>query len=271
MSFRLEDKVPEIYVEKSRDFQLLCRILDIFLGSCQEKVQKIHGNWSVDTVDESLLPLLVRRLGFTDRGYIPPNILRNICRSYPKIIRNKGTLQAVREAAYAVLSANQEVTALEVSATNKDSTGVDVYSIALVSNVASGDEQYLERLLPSILPAGMAYKLILNVVASYATETKIKPATQIIRVRGRGASISKIVGAKPGDNEFVPKPDDEGTGEWDIVPEGIDHKEHPEMVKVYSRVNVGLVVGNKFIEKSFAIQDKSLESNVQKKTGDTNI
>lgn len=268
MSFRLEDRVPEIYVEKSRDFQLLCRILDIFLGSCQEEVQKIHSNWSVDTVDESLLPLMVRRLGFTDRGYIPPNILRNICKSYPKIIRNKGTLQAVRDAAYAVLSANQEVTTLEVSAINRDATK-DVYSVKLVSNVASGDEQYLERILPFILPAGMGYEFILNVVASYATETKIRPATQIIRVRGRGASTSKIVGAKPGDNEFIPNLDGEGDWEWSTPSEEILSTEAHSVTKVYSRVNVGLVVGNKFTGNSFAIQDKSLKSNVQD-TGDTN-
>lgn len=49
-----------------------------------------------------------------DGSYIPPAILRNICKSYPRILKYKGTQQAVREAAYAVLSAHQEVTSLAV-------------------------------------------------------------------------------------------------------------------------------------------------------------
>ena len=87
----LENKTPEYFSEKSRDFQLLCRILNIFLNSSVEQGRKIVGNWSIATLDESLLALMARRLGFMEGSYIPPAILRNICKSYPRILKYTGT------------------------------------------------------------------------------------------------------------------------------------------------------------------------------------
>ena len=121
MSIQLENMVPEYYVDRSRDFQLLCRTLNIFLGASEQQSKKMVNNWDVETLDESLLPLLARKLGFFVNEYIPPKILRNICKSWPRILRYKGTLQAVREAAYAVFSAYQEIYSLNVSFKKKDS------------------------------------------------------------------------------------------------------------------------------------------------------
>lgn len=234
----LENKTPEYFSEKSRDFQLLCRILNIFLNSSMEQGRKIVGNWSIETLDESLLALMARKLGFMEGSYIPPAILRNICKSYPRILKYKGTQQAVREAAYAVLSAHQEVTALNViySALTQGSDNKyysDPY-IHVECNVTSGDEVYLEKLYPYILPAGVRYDYTLNITRSYGSGTKLTSPVTISRTRGWGSAISRIIGSKPDSKN-------EGPGESD--PQGWDSSLNPSMSRVYSKVNIGLIVG----------------------------
>lgn len=234
----LENKTPEYFSEKSRDFQLLCRVLNIFLNSSVEQGRKIAGNWSIETLDESLLALMARKLGFMEGSYIPPAILRNICKSYPRILKYKGTQQAVREAAYAVLSAHQEVTALNVVYSPKTAGQNNTYYpdpyIHVECNVTSGDEVYLEKLYPYILPAGVRYDYTLNITRSYGSGTKLASPVTIGRTRGWGSAISKIIGSKP--DSTVEDPENKNNF-WNTPLDS-------GMQRVYSRVNVGLIVGD---------------------------
>lgn len=249
----LENKTPEYFSENSRDFQLLCRVLNIFLNSSAEQERKIVGNWSIETLDESLLALMARKLGFIEGSYIPPAILRNICKSYPRILKYKGTQQAVREAAYAVLSAHQEVTALNViySASTQESDGKyysDPY-IHIECNVTSGDEVYLEKLYPYILPAGVRYDYTLNITRSYGSGTKLTSPVTIGRTRGWGSAISRIIGSKPGSSDIGPKNE---SSSWSTsLTSGVQGR-------VYSKVNVGLVV-SKLIDENAAVIDASIQ------------
>lgn len=259
----LENKTPEYFSENSRDFQLLCRVLNIFLNSSAEQERKIVGNWSIETLDESLLALMARKLGFIEGSYIPPAILRNICKSYPRILKYKGTQQAVREAAYAVLSAHQEVTALNViySASTQESDGKyrsDPY-IHIECNVTSGDEVYLEKLYPYILPAGVRYDYTLNITRSYGSGTKLTSPVTIGRTRGWGSAISKIIGSE---SNFYDRDLDEKKQGWGSALDS-------NMWRVYSRVNVGLIVGDglkivdkpnnlKWVDVNAAVTDKDI-------------
>lgn len=251
----LENKTPEYFSEKSRDFQLLCRILNIFLNSSVEQGRKIAGNWSIATLDESLLALMARKLGFMEGSYIPPAILRNICKSYPRILKYKGTQQAVREAAYAVLSAHQEVTALNVVYSPKTAGQNNTYYpdpyIHIECNVTSGDEVYLEKLYPYILPAGVRYDYTLNITRSYGSGTKLVSPVTIGRIRGWGSAISRIIGSKPDSSSEDPDKSN---------PQGWDFALTSNMSRVYSKVNVGLIVGQgaQLINKNAAVVDKDI-------------
>lgn len=252
----LENKTPEYFSEKSRDFQLLCRILNIFLNSSVEQGRKIAGNWSIETLDESLLALMARKLGFMEGSYIPPAILRNICKSYPRILKYKGTQQAVREAAYAVLSAHQEVTALNVVYSPKTAGQNNTYYsdpyIHVECNVTSGDEVYLEKLYPYILPAGVRYDYTLNITRSYGSGTKLTSPVTIGRIRGWGSAISKIIG------KFDPEGSE--TGPDKSNPQYWSSDLESGISRVYSKVNVGLIVGKgaQLIDKNAAVVDKDI-------------
>ena len=47
-NFKLENNVPNYYVDESRDFQLLCRVLDIYLKGCLSKSSYIPYQLDLD-------------------------------------------------------------------------------------------------------------------------------------------------------------------------------------------------------------------------------
>ena len=63
--FRLEKNVPDIYVDESRDFQLLCRILDIYLKGCIDRASNMVYQLDLDKCNEQLLYAIANMQGFT--------------------------------------------------------------------------------------------------------------------------------------------------------------------------------------------------------------
>lgn len=192
MFLKLEQNTPEIYSEKSRDFQLLCRILNVFLNALIEQSSKIAYNTDNDTLDERLLYLEARKLGFTTHKYFPPNILRNICENFPQLIRRKGTKQAMLDAVYTILSANNLVTVLEIGESNEG----DHYTYNIVSNVSDDEINYIAELLSFIVPAGVVWNYIasVNEESSYALPIDLKD--NVVRFRGIGSTIARIMSEK---------------------------------------------------------------------------
>lgn len=192
MLLQLEHNTPEIYSEESRDFQLLCRILNIFLNALIEKTNKIVYDTSTDTLDENLLFLMARRLGFTTHKYFPATILKNICENFPYLINHKGTKDAIEKAAYTVLSANQDVVYLEVK------MEPSLHSINIQSNASYEDLEYLNELLTFIVPAGVQWKYVSKLLSEVTYKGIIEnlsgnsPAGRS-RLRGIGESVSRII------------------------------------------------------------------------------
>lgn len=187
MFLQLEHNVPDIYVEKSRDFQLICRIINIIANAMAEKADNLINNLDIDNIDEELLYPLVRKLGFTTHKYFPSNILKNIAENFPYLIRNKGTLNAVRDAVYTVISANQTVKILNIYYDSSDS------KITITSDVSNKYLDYIEELLEFVVPIGVTWDYVQNVSSVESIETKVTVTSGIIRFRGIGDAISHII------------------------------------------------------------------------------
>ena len=189
MFLQLEQNTPEIYNEKSRDFQLLCRILNIYLNALIEQSNKIVYNTDTDTLDEKLLYLRARKLGFTTHKYFPATILRNICENFPSLIRRKGTRQAILDVVYTILSANNLVTLLSIGEDNQN----DPYLINIISNVGDEEIEYISELLSFIIPAGIlwTYTAGVNQEISYKLTPELVDA--VVRFRGIGNTIARIM------------------------------------------------------------------------------
>lgn len=187
MFIQLEHNVPDIYIEKSRDFQLLCRIIDIVINAAAERSSGMIDNLDVDTIEENLLYLLVRKMGFTSHKYFPPKVLKNIAEIFPYCIRNKGTVDAIKKAVYAVVSAERDVRYLDVQYNSQD------VSIQIATSASNIYIDYIAALLEFIMPAGVRWNYFPGVTI-YAEHTDdVKVNAGVVRFRGFGAVVSRII------------------------------------------------------------------------------
>lgn len=256
MTFRLENNVPEYYPERSRDFQLLCRVLDVFLASSMEKAAHMVGNWEVEQIDESLLPLLARKLGCVEGSYFPPKILRNLCKAYPSILRWKGTERSLRELAYAVLSADQTVSKLDISG---ESHSDNIYWYILSNAQSTGDELYINKLLPYVLPAGVEVRTTLGVSRSHRPITSMTPVSSVSRIRHNLAATSQVV---IGAGDLTDLYEGSWSGALDkYSPSNVSEDSAKKICVVYSKVGVGTVVGSTCSSSRITVKDSPLEAN----------
>ena len=93
--FRLQNNVPEVYPDKSRDFQMFCRLFDVSFNSVKQSIDSLQ--YATDTLlcDSSILPLLKTKLGFFSDIELSDKELRYILQAFPTLIRYKGSYQAL--------------------------------------------------------------------------------------------------------------------------------------------------------------------------------
>lgn len=152
MLFKLEENVPDIYVEMSRDFQLLCRVYDIFVNSNIITQSKIRQQLNIDQIDDKLLKLLAGRLGFSSDNYIPTEVMRSILLQFPFMIKNKGTKVGIEQAIKSVIKQTSKVNSVYVS----DITiATGEIKVTVESDDASAvDMSYLSNVLKYVVPVG---------------------------------------------------------------------------------------------------------------------
>lgn len=95
--FRLQNNVPDGYVDKSRDFQVLCRLNDILINGIKFNIDSITKSLNSATCSNNLLSLLQTKLGFISNKTISDESLRYILMSFPYILKYKGSKQAIKE------------------------------------------------------------------------------------------------------------------------------------------------------------------------------
>lgn len=152
MLFKLEENVPDVYVEMSRDFQLLCRVYNILVNSNIITQSKIRQQLNIEQIDDKLLKLLAGRLGFSSDNYIPTEVMRSILLQFPFMIKNKGTKVGIEQAIKSVIKQTSKVNSVYVS----DITiATGEIKVAVQSDDASAvDMSYLSNVLKYVVPVG---------------------------------------------------------------------------------------------------------------------
>lgn len=160
MLFKLEENVPDVYVEMSRDFQLLCRVYNIFVNSNIITQSKIRQQLNIEQIDDKLLKLLAGRLGFSSDNYIPTKVMRSILLQFPSMIKNKGTKVGIEQAIKSVIKQTSNVNNVQVSditiSTGKINVTVESDDISAV------DTSYLSDVLKYVVPVGCTVNVIIS-------------------------------------------------------------------------------------------------------------
>ena len=111
---RLQEMTPQIYTEESRDFQLLSRLYDSVFNGLKFDTDSILDLIDTKECRTSVLQLLQTKLGFFTERKIDDEKLRSILECFPILVRNKGSLRAIKETLYLFLrmysvSSNMEI------------------------------------------------------------------------------------------------------------------------------------------------------------------
>lgn len=187
MLFKLEENVPDIYVEMSRDFQLLCRVYDILVNSNIITQSKIRQQLNIDQIDDKLLKLLAGRLGFSSDNYIPTEVMRSILLQFPFMIKNKGTKVGIEQAIRSVIKQTSKVNSVYVSditiATGEIKVTVESDDAGAV------DMSYLSNVLKYVVPVGYTVNVAVSQTSTSSTVTRNSRKM----IKSKIVSQSKIV------------------------------------------------------------------------------
>lgn len=96
--FRLQNNVPNVYVDFSRDFQLLCRLYDVVNASVREEIDSMMHLTDTKFIQSNALELLQTKLGFFTSKNFSDKELRYTLSAFPIMLKNKGTKRGIKQA-----------------------------------------------------------------------------------------------------------------------------------------------------------------------------
>lgn len=150
---KVQNMVPEVYYESSRDFSYIGRILEVALNHMKTNADLVNSN--LNTVDsDDLLNSLAYTLGFKPKHKYINKDLINVCSNFTNILKNKGTKYAIEECIKILLN-SQDIIGDFVILEDYDNYYLEV-------GLPSGtkDIVLLEDLFDYILPTGWIYSIV---------------------------------------------------------------------------------------------------------------
>ena len=162
--FRLQEMVNDYYVEKSRDFQVLCRLYDFTLNATKYNIDSMNAITDTRRAKDTILPLIGDKFGIYDRESYSNRFLLE---ALPIALKYKGSLKAVNILINAFLDSQEifdyvtafvskdEDSAVEISEIlNRD---VKPYTIVIfISDYPDMTSLHiLDEYLQMVIPSGM--------------------------------------------------------------------------------------------------------------------
>lgn len=149
--FRLQNNVPQVYVDKSRDFQMMCRVLDTLHGSVMYDITTMQNLTNPMKINDSMLRLYATKVGFFTNVSIDSEILRYIVSAFPYIVKNKGNIRGIKRAVATILRAEKVPNSMNDYSVVIDNTEyrIDIYTFVELKNRVA-----LEEVLKYVIPTG---------------------------------------------------------------------------------------------------------------------
>jgi len=160
-TIRFQNLTPETYPAESRDFQLLCRLYDSIYNGVKYDTDSIIYLLDTWKIQSNMLPLLQTKLGFFSNKKFDDNQLRYILSVFPDLVRNKGSLNAIKKLLNMCLKLNNIPGSFTVSvadsATVINGVLIDAHTIIVGIDTILKSTEILNELAKYILPAGFGF------------------------------------------------------------------------------------------------------------------
>ena len=155
---RTQELVPDYYIEKSRDFQVLCRILDYLYNSTQYNASSMLNMTSTRRAKDTVLPLIGDKFGIYEKDAYSA---RQLLEALPTALKYKGSMHSVLMLINAFLDY------------------MDVFDFATVYN-AKDDESAAE--VSTILGREVAPYTLVIVLSTYPNLTNLRILDTYLRM-----------------------------------------------------------------------------------------
>ena len=163
---RLQNMVPEVYPNNSRDFQLFCRLYDCVFNGNKFDIDSILDICDTEYIDSKLLRLLQSKLGFLTDADISDDELRYILKAFPYMVKWKGSKKAIEQAVYVFLKLNHIKTNVRVTVSN-NTPSEGTYSVEIGMETAYRDTTILTEMLKYLMPTGYKISYLFYHLLSY--------------------------------------------------------------------------------------------------------
>lgn len=171
--FRLQENVPDVYVRKSRDFQLLCNAFDAIVNAVKFDIDSIPNTADTRLCPDALLPLLQNKLGFFTNKEFTANELRTVLQAFKYVVRDKGSRVGIQAAiqVFLKLADASNKSRINIIDNYQGTDGIvkedivgNTYIVEVAIEGRQIDTTLLTELLKYVLPAG--YKLVYSFYTS---------------------------------------------------------------------------------------------------------
>jgi hypothetical protein len=186
---KLKDLTPEVYYKESRDFQFIGRLFDVVLNSVKTEVDLMYNIPLSDDSNEKLLELMALTLGFKPIHQYNTKQLKAICKAFPEILRNKGSIKSIIIACNALFNAAGTEQGLDYDFTKgSNNTELNIYVPQDFKDIT-----VISDLLAYTLPAGMSCNIIREFHILTDSNTNISITDTVTPYKINTAETSKII------------------------------------------------------------------------------
>lgn len=194
--FTIKHNVPDVYVRKSRDFQLMCNTYNVLQMATKFDIDSMLNLTDTRLCNDTVLKLLQTKLGFFTNYEIVGEDLRTLLKSFPYLLRKKGTLTGIKQCIQLFFKIIDKTRAIEVSVVNNstnEGTDIDgnrlnydittqVYVVNINILSKKFDITLLTEMLKYIIPAGYGLKYYFYTPNEFDTAVFQKDTVNIVFV-----------------------------------------------------------------------------------------
>jgi hypothetical protein len=158
---RLAKYTPNIYYERSRDFQFIGRLYDVVLNSVKTNADIIHyGLPFSDQSPQELLELMSYTLGFKPKHQYSHAQLLAICSVFSELLRNKGTIKAVQLVGEVILRTEGILGTVACFMLFDETTNRELPTLRIIVPEKLAEIALFYDLLDYIVPAGCLIEIV---------------------------------------------------------------------------------------------------------------
>lgn len=158
---RLQKYTPNIYYERSRDFQFIGRLYDVILNSVKTNADIIkYGLPFSESSSQELLKIMSMTLGFKPKHKYSRQQLLAVCEVFTEILKNKGNIKAIQLMGEAILKAEGILGEIACFMQYDGTNHKDLPVLRIIVPEKLAEIALFYDLLDYIIPAGCIVEII---------------------------------------------------------------------------------------------------------------